>query len=151
MQTYDPSEQLQVPPVGAPAWETSKENVLPIKRGRSARGLSASLSQNPVLVAQQLQSQPLALSRQEQEFEADLQSIVQNAGCDSVEELKLEAYIKYLKWIRDTFPSNTEKKLETFRGTIYIFLKLLIFPPPKRAYKRSTIKSSSFFFGMFLV
>lgn len=82
-----------------PAWEAAKENVLPIKRGRSAKGLSVSLA-HPV-------SQDTLNADQDRAFEAQLEN---NTVTDPVQ--RLELYVKYLKWVRDTFPSVTDKALQ---------------------------------------
>lgn len=87
-----------------PAWESSKENVVPIKRGRSAKGLGENLS-----VGRQFGS--VTVPPQETEFEALLKQQKHNSS-----ELLL-VYIKYFKWIRDSYPSDTEKTLKLLEVT----------------------------------
>ena len=82
----------------APAWETCKENVIPIKRGRSAKGLSESLQKTSECVLNDRTREIL--------FEETLIT----AGKSSTKEL-LDAYVLYFKWIRDAYPSNVEKPL----------------------------------------
>lgn len=83
----------------APAWEACKENVLPIKRGRSAKGLSDTL----------LKSSDSLLS--DKLCEKAFEDAITAAGKSSPKEL-LDAYIMNFKWIRDTYPSSTEKALK---------------------------------------
>ena len=82
-----------------PVWEASKENVLPIKRGRSAKGLSASLA-HPV-------SKETLNADQERAFEHQLSD---KSVVDPLQ--RLELYVRYLKWVRDTYPSVTDKALQ---------------------------------------
>lgn len=83
----------------APAWEACKENVLPIKRGRSAQGLSNTLLKN----SDSLLSDKLC--------EKTFEDAITAAGNASPKEL-LDAYISHFKWTRDTYPSSTEKALK---------------------------------------
>jgi hypothetical protein len=81
----------------APAWETSKENVLPIKRGRSAKGLNDALSKSSI-------HQEVELASREREFESQL------LACDpSQPPLMLEVYVQYMKWAKDAFPTSPNK------------------------------------------
>ena len=82
-----------------PAWEASKENVLPIKRGRSAKGLSETLVR-PL-------SEDSHLEAQEQAFETQLKD---TAYAEPLE--RLELYCKYWKWVRDSFPKGNTKGME---------------------------------------
>ena len=84
--------------VPAPAWEACKENVLPIKRGRSAKGLSESLQKN---------SDSATIDKVREKLFEDT---IIAAGKSSPKEL-LSAYVLYFKWTRDTYPSNVEKPL----------------------------------------
>ncbi len=91
------SEQSET--FATPAWESSKENVVPIKRGRSAKGLGEILTNDKD--GKQIQD-----SLQESEFEKIL--IKQEA----VPAQLLDAYVQYFKWVRDTFPTNSDKALK---------------------------------------
>lgn len=82
-----------------PTWEACKENVLPIKRGRSAKGLSESLQKN---------NEDLSENNSRDKIFED--SIIA-AAKSSPKEL-LDAYSLYFKWTRDTYPTNTEKALK---------------------------------------
>ena len=79
-----------------PGWEAAKENVLPVKKGRSAKGLSEILSRP---VSKTLEEE------QQQAFEEQIHSTVAPSE-------KLELYGRYLKWARDTFPSSTDKIMQ---------------------------------------
>lgn len=81
-----------------PTWEACKENVLPIKRGRSAKGLSESLQNN---------ADDASGNSRDKIFE---DSIIA-ASKSSPKEL-LDAYSLYFKWTRDTYPTNTERALK---------------------------------------
>lgn len=82
-----------------PTWEACKENVLPIKRGRSAKGLSESLQNNA--------DDASGNNPRDKIFE---DSIIA-AAKSSPKEL-LDAYSLYFKWTRDTYPTNTERALK---------------------------------------
>ena len=84
----------------APAWETSKENVLPVKRGRSAKGLSDALSKP------KLHSEQENLARI-----ADFDSELQNCPTEEAYQ-RLDIYIKYIKWVRDAYPGSAERVFE---------------------------------------
>ena len=81
----------------APAWEAYKENVLPIKRGRSVKGLSESLQKS---------SDSASIDKLREKVFED--TII--AAGKTPKEL-LEAYILYFKWTRDAYPSSAEKAL----------------------------------------
>lgn len=78
-----------------PAWETSKENVLPVKRGRSTKGLQNSL--NHIHNTAQKGTNSI--------FEEEL------AGEQTPSSI-LDVYVRYFKWTRDEFPSNAAKSME---------------------------------------
>lgn len=82
----------------APVWETSKENVLPLKRGRSAKGLADTLGTDK----KKKSSDSL---NEEKSFENGL-----ILASDNVK--KLEIYVGYFKWTRNTFVSNSERALK---------------------------------------
>ena len=82
----------------APVWETSKENVLPLKRGRSAKGLADTLGADKKKKSSDYLSE-------EKSFENSL-----ILASDNVK--KLEIYVGYFKWTRNTFVSNSEKALK---------------------------------------
>ena len=82
-----------------PTWEACKENVLPIKRGRSAKGLSESLQKNNEDLSEN--------NSRDKTFE---DSII--AAAKSSPKNLLDAYSLYFKWTRDTYPTNTEKALK---------------------------------------
>jgi hypothetical protein len=79
-----------------PAWEMSKENVVPLKRGRSARGLGEALAS-------------VKSFSQESNYENEFEIQLKNSGNSSE---MLEIYVKYFKWFRDNNPSDTEKSLK---------------------------------------
>jgi hypothetical protein len=80
-----------------PAWEMSKENVVPLKRGRSARGLGEALAS--------LKSFNNQESNYENEFENQLKNATNSTDV-------LDIYVRYFKWFRDNNPSDTEKSLK---------------------------------------
>lgn len=79
-------------------WENSKENVKPVKSGRSAKGLSMASIGGDAL---KLRDQTI---KEEQAFEELISSV-----SDQVDPL--ETYVRYFKWIRSTFPSDLNKSL----------------------------------------
>lgn len=83
------------------AWETCKENVQPIKRGRSVRGLGETLAAKSNA---DMGVNPFA--EQERQFEVQVASLAQ-AGAPACEQL--DAYAAYFKWTRDAFPSSSER------------------------------------------
>lgn len=85
--------------VDAPIWENCKENVMPIKRGRSVKVLEDSLS----LKSSETRAQ---LENQEKLFEKNLKE-----NESSPKQDLLEIYLKYFKWIRDAYPSRSDKAL----------------------------------------
>lgn len=94
----------------APAWETCKENVLPVKRGRSAKGLSEALAK-PVL------DDGTEAAERERLFESQLSACAEN---DSV--TKLNIYIQHIKWFRDAFPTSSDKVFALLEVTQKLFL-----------------------------
>lgn len=85
-------------------WEASKENVLPIKRGRSVKGLCENL-EKPIIQ----QSNNSVEKMQEKIFENNLKMKVPD---EKSETEMLDAYLQYIKWTRDTYPTNSEKTLK---------------------------------------
>ena len=90
-------------------WEACKENVLPIKRGRSVKGLGESLQHRP--------ASDNSLETQEKAFETRIAAATADEGTQgapsgvrSASEL-LEVYIQYYGWTRDAFPSSSDKAL----------------------------------------
>lgn len=81
-----------------PTWEASKENVLPLKRGRSVKGLSKALEMN----------HETDLLNQEQRFEQQIEDTRKTLDKQQL----LEDYLAYFKWTRDSYPSNHEKALK---------------------------------------
>ncbi len=100
----------------AHAWETSKENVVPIKRGRSAKGLGESLSTSR-------QFGNIVVPPQEQEFEAQLSNPSETATAQDL----LNIYIRYFKWVRDNYPSDTEKTLKLLEVSSSPFAQFNLF------------------------
>jgi len=81
-------------------WEASKENVLPLKRGRNVKELNETLEKVDTMKGSAL------FSMQESVFEASV-----NDPNKSPLEL-LDAYSSFVKWTQDTFPSNSDKTLK---------------------------------------
>ena len=79
-------------------WELRKENVIPIKRGRSVKGLQESLLRPNHLDESE--------STREKGFQDELKAHVDSPIG------QLETYIKYFKWTRDRFPTNSDKALK---------------------------------------
>ena len=97
----------------APVWEACKENVIPIKRGRSAKGLSESLQKTSEIVSND--------KLREKFFEDKIIA----AGKSSTKEL-LDAYVLYFKWTRDAYPSNVEKPLNLLEVNFTIMMLILL-------------------------
>jgi hypothetical protein len=76
-------------------WELCKENVMPVKSGRSTKGLSVAKLGG-------------GLKPKMEDEEAVFERLLQESAADSD---PLDAYVKYFKWIRDTFPSDLQKTL----------------------------------------
>lgn len=91
-----PQMELTGESTAIPGWEAAKENVLPVKKGRSAKGLSEILVRP---VSKTLEEE------QEHAFEELVHSTVSPTE-------KLELYGRYLKWAKDTFPSSTDKIMQ---------------------------------------
>lgn len=81
-------------------WEASKENVLPLKRGRNVKELNETLEKVDTMKASTLKLM------QESVFEASI-----NDTTKTPLEL-LDAYSNYVKWTQDTFPSSSDKTLK---------------------------------------
>lgn len=86
-------------------WELFKENVLPVKRGRRVNELNENIDKKHNVNALE--------KVQEKLFEENIRS--QTAPLDA-----LRAYINYIKWTRDTFPSTSEKTLKLLEVRIVL-------------------------------
>lgn len=91
----------------APTWETCKENVVPIKRGRSAKGLTDTLDRKESSKA----ASAAAEHAQEEAYEARLAALASPSPSSSGSKAALEVYVQYFKWVRDTYPSDNAKAL----------------------------------------
>jgi len=81
-----------------PAWETSKENVLPIKSGRSTKKLTKTFL---------AQSEGFSIENGAvANFENELIS-AKSAGADL-----LDVWVRYFKWTRDQYPSDSTKAMQ---------------------------------------
>ena len=80
-------------------WEGCKENVLPSKRGRNVKDLNNQLDK-PFLKTSKVEN------IQEKYFENKL-----NETGKTSEEI-LDVYVSYIKWARDTYPTNPDKSLK---------------------------------------
>ncbi|KAH3671250.1 hypothetical protein OGAPHI_000473 [Ogataea philodendri] len=74
--------------------EADKENIQPLKQGRSASGLTKALSLNK-------ETRKEVLSRDRDQLEASIEA----AALDDLDD-PLEPYLKYLEWIHTHFPSG---------------------------------------------
>lgn len=83
---------------GAPVWEASKENIGPVKSGRSTKKLGESVLSAGGLTDVQV--------KQKQKFEEDIK--IAEEGCCR----RLDTFVEYFKWTREVYPSNTAKSLE---------------------------------------
>ena len=92
---------------GRDEWELSKENVLPVKRGRSAAALSDTLT------TQKYSRTEDALKALTQRFEDLLAENLHNALA------RLGTYESYLKWICDQFPSDSVKRMQLLERCTY--------------------------------
>ena len=90
-------------------WELSKENVQPIKRGRSTNILGEKLT----LLKSSTSND--AHSEQCKEFEEMIAKAKENSSSSNpdgkVQQTVLEAYLLFFKWTRDTYPNSSEKAL----------------------------------------
>lgn len=77
-------------------WETAKENVMPLKRGRNVPDL------NRALRAQDKFQEKLRLEQHAQQLEAELKAY---AGDDP-----LALWLQYIRWIEAKMPEDTRKK-----------------------------------------
>eukprot|EP01050_Picozoa_sp_SAG11_P025079 SAG11_NODE_5546_length_1530_cov_1.257862_1_plen_473_part_10 len=82
--------------VAEDAWEKSKENVMPLKRGRSVKGLKLGLGGST-------KKGKSLIETQRQGFEAELQS---NTSSDP-----LDIWIRYIKWMQAAFPKGSTELL----------------------------------------
>lgn len=96
-------------------WEACKENILPIKRGRSVKGLNETLDKpfpkNGEFSVEKMQENifvnTLKLKVPEEKTELEM----------------LDAYINYIKWTRDTYPTNSDKSLKLLEVSTLINMK----------------------------
>ena len=91
-------------------WEYSKENVVPIKRGRSVKGLANSLQAIEVSQGNkevEIERDKMATER----FERELKSVQDMSTSSDNDNMLLDVYVKHYKWIRDTYPSDNSKSL----------------------------------------
>ena len=102
-----------------PTWEACKENVVPIKRGRSAKGLTETLDRKEGSKVTSAATE----QAQEDFFEARLTALApppssssssgssgsSSPGVDS--KGVLDVYVQYFKWVRDTYPADNTKAL----------------------------------------
>ena len=95
-------------------WEQSKENVAPVKTGRSIKGLGGvgGLTNKSVL------GKDLGNNEEESRFEQAIEAAKADGMKKSEdgasllpedEEMVLQAYIRYYKWVRDTYKSSNDK------------------------------------------
>ena len=78
------------------SWETSKENVLPVKGGRSAKLLESTVSAQFSLKER----------NNFDEFEKELKN-AKIIGADL-----LDIYVRYFKWARTEFPSSSARAMQ---------------------------------------
>jgi len=95
-------------------WEASKENVLPLKRGRNVKELNETLEKVDTMKGSAL------FSMQESVFEASV-----NDPNKSPLEL-LDAYSSFVKWTQDTFPSNSDKTLKLLEVISIVYVHINI-------------------------
>ena len=86
-------------------WELCKENVAPLKRGRSVKGLSDQLASNPV-------ADSGIHEAQERAFEQGIEDAIAGEASGASSKEILDKFVIYYKWTRDTYPSKTEKALQ---------------------------------------
>jgi hypothetical protein len=94
-------------------WETCKENVQPIKRGRAVNALVERLA--VVKPSMDLEES----NKKKQEYFEEIISKAKKSAESGVAETEdrnqvpglLECYLLYFKWVRDSFPSSSEKAL----------------------------------------
>jgi hypothetical protein len=97
-------------------WEYSKENVVPIKRGRAVTDISKA-----ALKPLHNQNEDV---KQQNLLEEELSNAKNNA------DLLINIYLRYYKWIRDSDPANTSKALKllevrlSYHKALYAYLKL---------------------------
>ncbi len=95
----------------APDWELCKENIVPLKRGRPN-------------IAKFDKSKVLASNDDADNAKEFLHKIEKQIQDDSVSTTELlETYISYYKWVRDTYPSSSEKALKVLEECTYTLNK----------------------------
>ncbi len=102
-------------------WEAHKENVLPVKRGRSVNVLGEKLSvvksgaETDADNANHLNMFEDMISKAKIVHEAALAAESRGEPIPTVDPNQapglLEAYLLYFKWVRDTYPSSSDKAL----------------------------------------
>ena len=115
-----------------PSWEACKENVLPLKVGRSVRKFGES--------SLALRSESHSLDKIEakndwksieKDFDNKIDSLLSHRDKQNVDGLAvtdsslslskqiLDEYIKYFKWLRNTYTSNSQKALKVLEKCTY--------------------------------
>lgn len=92
-------------------WELSKENVAPIRSGRSVKGLSGvgGLANKPVL-GKDLGAKEEEKKHEEAIAEAKTRMRKEDGSFSSeAEDMVLQAYIRYYKWVRETYKTSNDK------------------------------------------
>lgn len=90
-----------------PNWEMSKENTMPIKRGRNPN------KAKPALGLRELQNRSDEVSTRINDFEDALRK----------EPGSLSVWIKYIKWMQDRFPNGSKELLPLFERCTREFSK----------------------------
>lgn len=80
-------------------WELSKENVVPVKRGRSAAVLSDTLTAQKYARTEDV----------DQAFVQRFEDMLATSQQDAL--ARLSTYESYLKWTCDRYPSDTAKRM----------------------------------------
>jgi hypothetical protein len=108
-------------------WELSKENVQPVKRGRSANVLGERLvglkskGSDTIEEKQKLVFESMIVKAKENEAALDVEENPAHASDindkpNEENQSLLEVYLLYFKWVRDTFPSSSDKALEVLEA-----------------------------------
>lgn len=92
-----------------PVWEACKENVLPTKRGRSAKGLSNILQPDQ------------AFKKDLQQSERNFTTRIEEAKAIGNNQALLEAYAERLKWTHESFPSSDKEAIKLLEVIQYLF------------------------------
>ena len=95
----------------APDWELCKENIVPLKRGRPN---IAKFDKSKVLASNDD-------ADKEKEFTGKIEKLSQDDSVSSTE--LLDSYISYYKWVRDIYPSSSEKALKVLEECTYTLNK----------------------------